>query len=334
MITIRETAVANGSLKVIRIANRSGAGVEILNLGATVQSLFVPDRDGRLCNVVLGYDTIEGYLDNRYYYGATIGRFANRISNSSFLLDGKRYRLQSNDSPNSNHGGVDGFHARFFDITEIAERENLISLQYLSPDGEAGYPGQVDLQVRYRWTEDNALEIRHVARAYDHPTPVNITNHSYFNLSGDHTSDAARATLSILGSSMLEATGDFIPTGRILDIRETAFDFTTPRRISDRIGHVCERTLKGYNDYYLTGGKPTTRAAELYDERSGIAMQLYTDYPGVLLYTGDYLPIPYSGVCLEAQLHVDAPNRPEFPTAILCPGTIYDHTATYRFTVR
>ena len=331
MITVREIAINGITLSIVRIVNKSGASVELLNLGATVKSLFVPDRNGVLCNVVLGHDKIDGYFANSHYYGATIGRYANRISDSSFSLNGKAYRLQSNDTPNSNHGGNDGFHTRIFDITRISENDSTVTMRYLSPDREAGFPGQVELYVEYRWSDDNELAIHYTAATSGMPTPLNITNHSYFNLSGDHASDATRAKLTIHGSSILETTDRFIPTGRIVGIRKTPFDFTSPHRIADRIGSICGRPLKGYNDYYITDNTPL--AAELYDPGSGIAMQMQTDYPGVLFYSGDYLPHPYSGVCLEGQLYVDAPNRPEFPTAILHPGAIYDHILKYHFTV-
>lgn len=332
MITIREIVVNGITLSVARIVNRSGASVELLNLGATVKSLLVPDRNGMFCNVILGYDKTDNYLTNIHYYGSTIGRYANRISDSSFSLNGKAYRLQSNDTPNSNHGGNDGFHTRLFDIIRITEENNTVTMRYLSPDGEAGFPGQVELNVAYRWSDDNELAIQYTAGISGQSTPLNITNHSYFNLSGDHTSDATQAELTIYGSSILEMTDRFIPTGRIVDIRRTPFDFTSPHKIAGRIGHLGNRPLEGYNDYYIIGDKRPL-AAKLYDQRSGIAMHMYTDYPGVLLYSGDYLPHPYSGVCLEGQLYVDAPNRSEFPTAVLQPGTIYDHILKYHFTV-
>lgn len=331
MITVREIVTGGSALSVVRIVNSSGASVEILNLGATVKSLFVPDRGGILRNVVLGYDKIDDYLTNSHYLGSTIGRYANRISGSSFTLHGTAYRLQSNDTPNSNHGGNDGFHTRLFDIVRIAEEGNTVRMRYLSPDGEAGFPGRVALEVEYGWSDDNELTIRYTACVSGSPTPLNITNHAYFNLSGDHASDATRAALTIYGGSILETTDAFIPTGRIVDIRKTPFDFTAPHPIADRIGHIGRRSLKGYNDYYILDDGQTL-AAELHDPGSGISLHMRTDYPGVLFYSGDYLPRPYSGVCLEGQLYIDAPNRPEFPTAILHPGAAYDHTLKYRFT--
>ena len=332
MITVREIVVNGITLSVAKIVNSSGASVELLNLGATVKSLFVPDRNGMLRNVVLGYDETERYLANTHYYGSTIGRYANRISDSSFSLNGKAYRLQSNDTPNSNHGGNDGFHTRIFDIARIAEENGTVTMRYRSPDGEAGFPGQVELNVAYSWSDDNELAIRYTAEVSGRSTPLNITNHSYFNLSGDCTSDATQAELTLHGESILETTDRFIPTGRIIDIRRTPFDFTSPHKIADRIGRLGNRPLKGYNDYYITGGR-SSPAAKLYDRRSGIAMRMYTDYPGVLFYSGDCLPRPYAGVCLEGQLYVNAPNRPEFPSAILHPGTRYDRLLKYHFTV-
>lgn len=297
----------------------------LTNYGATLVSAHVPDHEGRLANVVLGYDSLEGYVADPNYMGATIGRFANRISGAAFTLGGKHCQLYANDGPNSNHSGPDGFHRQTF---EHETRENGITFHYTSPDGEGGFPGILQVAVSYEWTAGHALLIRYLATT-DRPTVANFTNHAYFNLSGtrslidDHE-------LRICARDIVETGPDHIPTGAISPAGTRIFDGHT---IGSRILKV-NGLRHGLNTCYVLDQQDHT-ACRLSDPATGRSLTVRTSYPGLLLYTGDFLAgeahLPFEGLCLECQYFPDSPNQPAFPDTTLRPGEVYDHSITFHF---
>jgi aldose 1-epimerase len=319
---------AAGPAYLFRLTNPAGAFVELTNYGATLVSAHVPDRDGRLGNVVLGYDTLQGYLTDTNYMGATIGRFANRIAHAAFELEGTHYRLEANDGPNTNHGGSNGFHRQMFHH-EIGE--NCIAFSYTSPDGEDGFPGTLHVTVTYQWTDDHALLIRYEATT-DQPTVANFTNHAYFNLSGEKSTIDGHQ-LRICANNILETAPDHIPTGRILPAGALVFDGGDVR---EKIQEANGRRM-GLNTCYVleNPGTGLRQACQLTDPQTGRRLTVHTSYPGVLLYTGDYITgdahQPFEGLCLECQYFPDSPNQPAFPDTTLRPGEIYSHSIQLHF---
>jgi aldose 1-epimerase len=321
-----------------RLRNSSGAYVELTNYGAAIVAIAVPDAGGTLGQVILGFNSLQGYLNDQCYIGSTIGRFANRIANSTFSINGEAFYLQANDNGNSNHGGANGFNFEVFDVDLL---DDAIEFRFLSADGEGGYPGNLSLSVVYRWTEDNRLEIDYKA-VCDKDTIANFTNHAYFNLSSlamgitDHI-------LTIPAAAILEADENYIPTGRVISGGVKAF---SDDMIAGKLQLIDER-LTGLNDYYIIDGEPAAKdglrtAAVLAEKKSGRQMTVYTTYPGLMLYTGDYLSSkepgllskkykPFDGLCLECQYYPDAPNHPDFPSAILPAGKPYTEKIAYQF---
>lgn len=319
----------DGPAYLFRIANAGGAFIEVTNYGATLVSAHVPDRNGELANVVLGYDCLQGYLTDPNYMGGTIGRFANRIAGAAFQLEGRYYRLEANDGPNTNHGGPKGFHSRLFRYEIL---ENSITFRYASPDGEGGFPGNLQLAVRYEWTADNILIIRYQATT-DQPTIANFTNHAYFNLSGEQSLIDDHA-LRIFAQSIVETGPDHIPTGAIRPAGSLAFNGSNiSQKIKEENG-----ARQGLNICYILEKETDTlsEACQLTHPATGRALTVYTSYPGLLLYTGDYIASethhPFEGLCLECQYFPDSPNQPAFPSTALRPGEVYDHTIQFHFT--
>lgn len=312
------------------ITNSQGNYVELLNYGAIVKSIVVPDKNGKKENVVLGFPILEGYLKDKAYIGATIGRFANRIHKASFSIQNKTYYLDKNDGKNNNHSGSAGFNSKVFDFK--IEDDAVIFL-HESRSGEGGFPGDVNLKVIYRWTDQNELKIQFLAEASE-LTPLNFTNHSYFNLSAcedkiyDHR-------LTIQGAKILESAADYIPTGKIILADEHLF-------LNDKLADVMQN--KGLNLYYILDRSKADEkpVCELIEEKSGRMMRIYTSYPGVQLYTGDYLASsvmsahsklyhPFDGLCLECQYYPDSPNHEHFSNTLFGAGQIYNETITYAF---
>ena len=300
---------------------------EVLTYGATLRSLSVPDRDGAPVDVVLGYDRLEDYVSRSGRLGATIGRFANRISNASFTLGGKEYRLAANRGIHHIHGGNVGFDRRVWDVAEYSN--DSVTLRLDSPDGDEGYPGNLRVYVTYTLT-DGALRIEYLTRS-DADTVCNLTNHTYFNLAGK--GDVGDHEVALSMHRYTEADENGIPTGRILDA-DGFYDLTEPAVLSERL------SVKEYDLNYLTDSEG--RCASVYCARSGITMETYTDMPAVQFYTGGGLKEGTpgkggniygrnSGLCLETQFCPDSPNRPEFPSCILRKGECYRHWTEYRF---
>jgi len=321
-----------------KLENASGAFVEITNYGATVVSIVVPDRNGKLENTVIGFPSLEGYVNDRCYIGSTIGRYANRIGGAAFTLDGVAYTLEKNDNQNNNHGGPSGFHAKVLDFRVDG---NSLSLSLASADGEGGFPGLVDFLVTYSWNDDHELGIRFSAVS-DKKTVLNFTNHAYFNLAPNH-GDILEHELTLHANEMLETDHEYIPSGVILNAAGNDFHQT---RIRDRV-KFSGPSQTGVNSYFLLkndGNTRMQRAGILKEGTSGRSLEIFTTYPGIQLYTGDYLESkhlssrfkqihPFDGLCLECQHYPDAPNHDNFPTTVLEPGQAYDERIVYKFGV-
>lgn len=331
-----------------RLTNATGAFIELTNLGATWVSAYMPNSSGILENILLGYDNAEGYLKDSFYMGATIGRFANRIHRASFSIDGTTYLLEKNDGENTNHGGLSGFSKK---IWQWEEMDSGIRFMLHSPDMEGGYPGNVHIEVEYLFSETNELTINYYGIS-DRPTYLNLTNHAYFNLSGDQRKITEHHLL-IPSSRIVETTPQFIPTGNFVSVKGTPFDFTSRQRIGTHLYDNNDQLLqnRGYNHCYILKKQATKKqtskeqaskeqpskvfltAAILSDpELSGRELTVTTDLPGMLLYTSGYLtPTPDIGVCLETQYFPDTPSHPHFPNCLLMPGEEYRHRTVYTF---
>ncbi len=331
------------------LTNPSGAEVKIIDYGAIVVSLKVPDRAGTLRDVVLGYDDLAGYVKDKVFLGATVGRYANRIAAGKFTLDGKTYQLDLNDGPNHLHGGAGGFYKKLWQAKLVKGKDGPgVALTYVSPDGEDGYPGKVTLTVTYTLTRDDALRVDYRG-ATDKPTILNPTHHSYFNLSGDPSQTILDEELTLDADQTTAVGAGLIPTGKLADVKGTPLDFRQPIKIGARIDAADPQLVlgKGYDhNWVLRGTRGRLRqVAEVYDARSGIVMQVLTDQPGLQFYSGNFLDGTIHGkggvaygrrgaLCLEAQRFPDAPNHPTFPSATLRPGQRYTQTTIYRFSVR
>ena len=331
------------------LTNPSGVTAQIIDYGATLTSLRVPDRNGEMSDIVLGYDTLQQYIDGTAYFGAIVGRYGNRIGKGQFQLDGKQYQLTINDGENHLHGGRIGFNKVLWDATVISDSEEpSLQLQYTSPDGEEGYPGTVTLKVVYTLTADNGLRIDYEGTT-DQPTILNPTHHSYFNLSGSFENTILNHLLTIEADSFTPVDEGLIPTGEIASVADTPMDFRTPTAIGAHIDDSDPQLIygKGYDHNWVLRdftGK-VRKAAELYEPESGRVMTVFTDQPGLQFYSGNFLDgtaigkngIAYqhrTGLCLEAQAFPDTPNKPNFPPATLRPGEVYRQTTIYQFSSR
>jgi aldose 1-epimerase len=331
------------------LSNGAGLTAQILDYGATITSLSVPDRNGNLADVVLGYDTLEGYLSGTAYLGAVVGRYGNRIGKGQFQLDGKLYQLAINDGENHLHGGKTGFDKVLWQVnTPANSSEASLQLQYVSPDGEEGYPGTVTLKVTYTLTDKNELRIDYEGTT-DKPTILNPTQHSYFNLSGVFTNTILDHLLMIEADGITPVDKGLIPTGQIMNVANTPMDFRTPMAIGAHINDANEQLEfgRGYDHNWVLRGEAgkVRKVAELYDATSGRLMSVYTDQPGLQFYSGNFLDgsargkngIAYqqrSGLCLETQAFPDTPNKPQFPSATLRPGQTYRQTTIYQFSTQ
>ncbi len=317
--------------------NGSGLKISVINYGGIITDLWVPDSKGRPRNVVLGFDTLEDYINDTAYIGAVIGRFANRIRNGSFVLYGKEYALTRNVMGKHHiHGGFEGFNRVIWRVLERKDsNERKLILEYLSKDGEEGYPGNLSVRVSYSLTEKNELVIEYRAET-DKPTPVNLTNHTYWNLNGRESGDIYDHLLELKCSEYLDIDDELIPTGKILSVKGTPLDFITPKTI----GKDIDKLLPGYDHCYLIG-PVTDRSsgnlkifANVFSPESGISMDVSTTMPGVQFYSGNFLQGKFpkhSAFCLETEFYPDSPNRPEFPDCILKPGDSYKHITWYSF---
>ena len=329
------------------LTNARGAQVKILNYGGVVQSVLVPDRRGRLGDVVLGFDTLPRYEKDSPYFGALIGRYGNRIARGRFTLDDKTYKLFVNNGPNSLHGGKAGFDKKVWSAIPVHPARGVgLDLRYVSPDGEEGYPGTLTTKVVYTWTDDNALRIDYTA-VTDKDTVLNLTNHSYFNLAGQGSGTVLDTRLALNADRFTPVDKTQIPTGDVVSVAGTPFDFRRPHAIGARIDRRNAQLAigKGYDHNFVLNGRGLRLAARAYSPRSGRVLTMYTDQPGVQLYTGNFLDGKLQGkggriyanrgaFCLEAQHFPDSPNHPDFPSTELRPGQTYHQTTVYQFSVR
>ena len=331
--------------------NNSGASVTILNYGGIINKLIMPDRDGKLADVICGFDEIEGYLESDGYQGALIGRYGNRIANGKFTLNGKEYTLPLNDNGKKTlHGGNVGFDKKIWDTTPFLEADNGgLVMKLVSPDGEEGFPGCLTVTVTYTFREDNSIAIRYEAQT-DADTVLNLTNHTYFNLCGYDFGTNYTNYMKIDADYILEVDELLIPTGKKYPVEGTPFDFRTAKTIGDDIDDTSDKQIElggGYDHHYVFNNVDGTvkKLCEVYAEETGRVMSVYTNQPGVQFYSGNFLshPHPFKGgfkqvkraaFCLETQHEPDAPNHPDFTSTVLKPGEKYDYTTVYAFSVK
>jgi aldose 1-epimerase len=333
-------------VQIYTLTNQHGIEARIMNYGATLVSLRTPDRDGHFKNIVLGFDSLEPYLAGVPYFGATVGRYANRIAGGRFVLDGRSYQLPQNNGPNSLHGGIRGFDKRIWEAQPIESPQGpALKLTYMSAAGEEGYPGELTVRVTYRLTRDDSLSIEYEATATA-PTPVNLTNHAYFNLTGDFTRPILDHVLTIHADRFTPVDETLIPTGELRAVAGTPFDFRRPRMIGSHIGDADEQLRRGhgYDHNWVLNGPGSgvvSPAALLVDRESGRTVEVRTSQPGLQFYSGNFLDGKPSGsgtvyghrtgLCLETQHFPDSPNRPGFPSSILRPGEVYSQKTLFVF---
>ena len=330
------------------LTNKSGAEAAITTFGGAVVSLKVPDRNGKFADVVLGYDSGEGYVADKSFFGALVGRYGNRIGHAQFAIDGKTYTLAKNNGENTLHGGVKGFNKAVWSAKTVsAKGGQSLELSYLSKDGEEGFPGNLKVRVTYTLTDANALVIDYSATS-DKKTVVNLTNHSYFNLAGQGSGDILGHQLMIAADMFTPVDAGLIPTGELRDVAGTPFDFRQSTAIGARINQDEEQLkIGGGYDHNFVLHPPMDRkeflAARVTEPTSGRVMEVWTTEPGVQFYTGNFLDGKVTGkggvayakraaLCLETQHFPDSPNQPKFPSAALNPGETYHTITTYKFT--
>jgi aldose 1-epimerase len=327
------------------LTNPSGMIVKIINYGGTVTDIITPDKNGTMGNVVLGYDSLAGFLQTgNPYFGCLVGRYANRIANAKFTLDGKEYKLAANNDGNTLHGGLKGFDKRVWKAGSI-NTDSVASLKftYDSKDMEEGYPGNLHSEVVYTLTKNNELKIEYTAST-DKATPVNLTNHCYFNLSAGTDSTILAHELMLRAEKYTPVNDKLIPTGKIDDVKGGAMDFTTAKKIGRDLAQV-----PGGYDHNWVFQKPENRfdmIASLYHPPSGRYMEVRTTEPGIQFYSGNFLNgtlkhtrngvkyVKHAGLCLETQHFPDSPNQPSFPNTIVKPGEIYQHITVYKFSTK
>jgi aldose 1-epimerase len=328
-------------IDVYTLTNSKGMTAKVINYGALLTELQVPDKQGKTVDVVLGFEDLKGYLGEHPYFGANVGRVANRIAKGKFTLDGKEYTLATNNGPNHLHGGKKGFDKVVWQaVVPIYPNGSGVRFSYTSPDGEEGYPGTLKGVVTYHLSDDNELRISYEATT-DKPTPVNLSHHSYFNLAG--TGDILGHEMMIAADKYTPVDATLIPTGKIEPVKGTPLDFTTPTLIGKRIGELKGDPAGYDHNFVLNGGdKKPFLAARVKDPKSGRVMEVLTTEPGVQFYTGNFLDgkvkgkggVAYqkhAGFCLEAQHFPDSVNQPSFPSVILKPGQTYSQTTIYKF---
>ena len=331
-------------VELITLKNKNGMTMQITNYGGRIVSLFVPDRNGNQTDVILGYDSLDAYLEDPFYLGAIIGRYANRINEGKFSLFGKEYQLTRNVGLHHLHGGIFGLHAKVWISEQLSEQE--VQLSVGSPDGEEGYPGSVSIEARYRLRDDNALHISFIART-DQPTIINLTSHPYFNLTGDPCKSVLDHQLKIEAEHFTPINEHLLPTGEVVSVAQTVFDFRKFRTIGQQINKKDPQIkyAGGYDHNFVlmrTNNK-IIKAATVLENQSGRKLEVFTSEPGLQLYSGNSLKetdgkfgqkFGYrTGFCLEAQHFPDSPNHPHFPMTILMPDQIYRQDTIYKFLV-
>lgn len=336
------------AVDIYTLTNMHGIEIRVMTYGAIVVSIKTPDRKGHFADIVLGYDSLDGYLAHNFFFGAIVGRYGNRIANGKFTLDGKEYTLAKNNGPNSLHGGRKGFDKVVWQAEPFQKSAEVgLVLTYGSHDGEEGYPGNLKATVTYTLNDKNEVSIDYHATT-DKATPINLTNHSYFNLGGEGSGDILGEELMLNADNLTPVDATLIPTGKIESVKGTPFDFTKPTAIGARINDKHEQMVFGggydHNFVINRAGPGLVLAARAYDPTSGRVLVVDTTEPGVQFYTGNFLDgstgkhghsySKRSAFCLETQHYPDSPNQPGFPSTILKPGQTYQSTTVWRFSTR
>jgi len=331
------------------LTNDKGFEVKVTNFGAAVVSVMAPDRQGKMADVILGYDSAAGYETDKAYLGTAIGRYGNRIGGAQFSLNGKVYKLAKNDGQNSLHGGVKGFNKALWAAEELRAKDGVgVRLTYLSKDGEEGYPGNLSATVTYTVTDANELKMHYQATT-DKPTVVNLTNHAYFNLLGDAAGDILGHELYLNSDKFLPVDKGLIPIGELRSVKGTPLDFTKPTVVGARINDQSEQMVLGggYDHCWVLNktGQGMSLAARMYEPKTGRVMEVTTTEPAIQFYTGNFLDGTIKGkkgtvytkrmaFCLETEHFPDSPNKPSFPTTVLKPGETYSTTTVYKFSAK
>lgn len=348
-ITVKRlsTQIDGNNILIFTLNNLNGTKVKIMNYGGVILSIYTPDKHGEISDVVLGYENIEDYCTSTTYFGAIIGRYANRIGGANININNKIYNLAMNDGNNHLHGGIKGFDKVIWQSEILVDNNNeeYLELSYLSIDNEENYPGNLNVTVRYRLTNCNELIIDYYAKS-DEDTVVNLTNHSYFNLSGHNSGSILNHELKLFSDKFTPTDNESIPTGEVYDVKGTPMDFTEFTRIGERIEVDYDQLLfaNGYDHNWILKdqGDKLKKAAEVIDNNSGRVLEVYTTKPGIQFYAGNYVSereigkggVPYckrAGLCLETQYFPDSLKNPHFPNVILKANEEYKHTTIYKF---
>src|SRR5258708_21684396 len=343
---------SGGQIDLYSLSNQKGMEVSITNFGATIVTLRVADRAGKAADVVLGFDTLEGYETGKSYFGATVGRYANRIGGGTFSIDGKTYTLPKNNGNNTLHGGIVGFNKNVWKVREVPAKDGeSLELSYLSLDGEEGFPGNLSVKVVFTVPADrNELKIDYVATT-DKDTVLNLSNHSYFNLAGEGSGDILDHVITLHAKKFTPVDKTLIPTGELRDVASTPLDFTSATAIGKRINESYEQLVfgKGYDHNWVLvrsgSGNGLTIAAEAYEPKSGRKLEVLTTEPGVQFYSGNFLDGTVKGkgnkayaqraaFCLETQHFPDSPNHPNFPSTVLKPNAVFHSQTVFRFSAK
>jgi aldose 1-epimerase len=341
-ITKTKWGIADGKeVDLYTLTNSNGIQIKISNYGATITSWTTPDKNGTIENIVLGFDSLSGYLSKPPYFGATIGRYGNRIANGKFKIGDSVYTLARNNGKNHLHGGIKGFDKVIWHESAMEDSIPRLAMNYISKDGEEGYPGNLSVTVKFLLTDSNELIIDYFAET-DKSTPVNLTNHSYFNLSGNAANSILQETLMIAASYYNPVDSSLIPTGELRSVSGTPFDFTQPRQVGERISQIGG----GYDHNFVLNKKDGSFefAALLMDSSSGRELTIFTTEPGIQFYSGNFLDgsiknrdgksiNQHNGLCLETQHFPNSPNEPKFPSTILKPGEKYHSLTKYKITL-
>ena len=336
------------TVEAVTLTNGNGISARVIAYGATLQSLVMPDREGRTADVLLGYPTLEGYVANREFFGSTVGRFANRIAAGKFSLDGKSFQTTLNEGPNALHGGTVGFDKVLWEVVKVSEGKSAsVTLRYVSPDGDQGYPGKLTVTATYSLDESNQLTIEYQGKT-DRPTVVNITNHAYWNLAGEGSAAGAMGhVLTIPADRFTPIDAGLIPTGELKPVAGTPFDFRQPTSVGARVRDMRDEQIafgRGYDHNFVISERPVPKPqlmARVSDPVSGRSFELWSNQPGLQFYSGNFLDGKITGksgrayrqgdtVVFEPQLFPDAPNHPNFASARLDPGQTYRNTMIYR----
>ena len=331
------------------LTNQKGMEVKIITFGGIISSMKVPNKEGKSEEVVIGFNSLDQYMKDNPYFGALIGRYGNRIAKGKFTLDGKEYSLAINNAPNALHGGPEGFHRVIWTAEEAKSGDSAaLKLKYVSKDMEEGYPGNLTVFVTYTLNNDNSLDILYEATT-DKKTVVNLTNHSYFNLSSDFSKPILDHEITIDADKLVPVAATLIPTGQLTDVTNTPFDFRKPKKIGAEIEAKNEQLKNGlgYDHCWVLNNqdKGERFAASAYDAGSGRLLEVFTDQPGIQFYSGNFLDgtLPMrnggtyarrTGFCLETQHYPDSPNQKDFPTTVLNPGENYKTQTTFKFSVK